>query len=120
MIQSKATRYEKADTLVEILGTREDRTFDLFCEVLKTENSDLFDLLNKHEGENKKIKQTGFNEASEKSYLHQEQHLEFHALSFECTMHWCGIKQIVRLYDTEVEFNCHRSWFGQYGHSTIQ
>ena len=45
------TPYAKVDKLIEILGRREDRMFKLFCGVLKDHNSNLFDLLNKNEGE---------------------------------------------------------------------
>ena len=48
--QAKTTTYDKVDKLIDILGRRPDAVFEVFCELVKIENSDLFHLLNSSEG----------------------------------------------------------------------
>ena len=50
LIQAKRTRYDKVDTLIDILGRRPDAVFEVFCELVENENSDLSHLLNGLEG----------------------------------------------------------------------
>ena len=51
-IQSEKTPHAKADKLIDILERREDRAFKWFCDVLTSQNRDLFKLLTENGGEN--------------------------------------------------------------------
>ena len=44
-IQAEKTQHEQVDQLIVILGKRADSTFDLFCEVVKEVNPDVFNAL---------------------------------------------------------------------------
>ena len=45
LIQSEKTSYKQVDVLIEVLEKKPDKMFDKFCDLLKVENSDLYDLL---------------------------------------------------------------------------
>ena len=51
VIQSEKTTYKQVDMLIEILGRKPDEMFEKFCDLLKVENSDLYDLLTGIAGE---------------------------------------------------------------------
>ena len=45
LIQSEKTSYKQVDVLIEVLEKKPDQMFDKFCDLLRVENSDLYDLL---------------------------------------------------------------------------